>query len=583
MKQNDPGDDALTELFPHNIYEEITTSVTEHLNQDLDFKLEPNVKELCNSVGEENATAVILVDDISEVVEENASATILVDKISHQVREENASGSILVDDISEVVEENASATILVDDSSEVGEENASGSIFVDDISMQVGEKNVSPEILVDEINEQLGEKNSSTAILDDDISESKVNYRLRVRKRMENGLQDEEKCSKVKNKSKRRKLKATKLKRKIEKSKEKKSMNAESIVDYKAPKYKLNAISKSPACENQPETKTKSENIIKSKRMEVLKKLDKENLNVADSPVYQCMYCNSSVQRLKRHILTQHPDKVQEYNMISKQFKYCDKGLSSKSEMDIHVIEVHAGGDGDEHLVCDVCAAVLNTSAAFAVHQRAHLTEVQCTADGCMQVFRSKPKLREHLLIVHRQHFNYSKHTRQKDLLCTECGKVFSTTQGLNKHLYFSHSIGSVEIFRCKICGLSLGSLSSLKHHEQLHGPPTVPCPECGKLFHTHHYMYRHIKSNHVEDKYQKFKCAQCGKGFCSEIKLSNHINTHTGEKPYQCEWCERAYQNMSNLIAHAKKTHPELFQDHRKRKSRYIDKSSITTSEKES
>jgi len=88
------------------------------------------------------------------------------------------------------------------------------------------------------------------------------------------------------------------------------------------------------------------------------------------------------------------------------------------------------------------------------------------------------------------------------------------------------------------------------------HNPPTLPCPECGKLFNSKWYVLRHVKTVHTPDDQKKFQCDLCSKGFMTKASFEGHMNWHNNAKPFKCDWCPSSYQNQSNLMAHQKKHH---------------------------
>ena len=101
-------------------------------------------------------------------------------------------------------------------------------------------------------------------------------------------------------------------------------------------------------------------------------------------------------------------------------------------------------------------------------------------------------------------------------------------------------------------------------YFQKLHLDPTIPCPDCDKLFHNNNYLQRHRNSVHKLESSKKYFCDKCQKGFALKTSYDGHLNMHAGLKPYKCNYCHMCYQNKPNMHAHERKSHPEEYKgDH--------------------
>ena len=50
--------------------------------------------------------------------------------------------------------------------------------------------------------------------------------------------------------------------------------------------------------------------------------------------------------------------------------------------------------------------------------------------------------------------------------------------------------------------------------------------------------------------------CNVCGKRFPNKRRLEVHAIIHTDKKPYECDQCDRAFNQLANLMTHKKKMH---------------------------
>ena len=94
-----------------------------------------------------------------------------------------------------------------------------------------------------------------------------------------------------------------------------------------------------------------------------------------------------------------------------------------------------------------------------------------------------------------------------KSSTCTHCGKTFSKTNNLNRHLISVHKIflkGST-IFECPVAGCSFTTdnqshFNRHKHKSSLSNlkiPPKPKCKICGNMFYNDSSLYRHMKRRH--------------------------------------------------------------------------------------
>ncbi|XP_071780773.2 uncharacterized protein LOC139931226 [Centroberyx gerrardi] len=76
-------------------------------------------------------------------------------------------------------------------------------------------------------------------------------------------------------------------------------------------------------------------------------------------------------------------------------------------------------------------------------------------------------------------------------------------------------------------------------------------CPHCGKCFSLTKTLIRHVKI-HTEDK--PYRCQFCERNFCQKSDLVTHTRIHTGERPYQCQECQKSFAQKGNLVVHMRK-----------------------------
>ena len=111
-------------------------------------------------------------------------------------------------------------------------------------------------------------------------------------------------------------------------------------------------------------------------------------------------------------------------------------------------------------------------------------------------------------------------HVQTKDRRCTDCFKLFDTTEELDQHYTLEHR------YECEICGKSFARLGYLQAHIEIHNGVSM------------------------------FNCRQCNAGFDSEYSYKQHIKTHPNynkaKRVYPCQICGKTFYDSRKMIMHS-------------------------------
>ena len=137
---------------------------------------------------------------------------------------------------------------------------------------------------------------------------------------------------------------------------------------------------------------------------------------------------------------------------------------------------------------------------------------------------------------------------------CHLCGKQFSRSPNMRKHVKFIHNPENI-FLQCEKCEYKTPIRDSMmKHVMNVHSiAKLVPCHICGKKV-KQSTLRDHVKRKHEEQK--KVRCEVCGSEVLNSQALWQHMRKVHQERQHLCEQCSYTAASDYNLRLHVNKMH---------------------------
>lgn len=188
---------------------------------------------------------------------------------------------------------------------------------------------------------------------------------------------------------------------------------------------------------------------------------------------------------------------------------------------------------------CNICHYQTFTKHCLDTHQIVHADARPETCQECGKTFKSKDRLHRH------------SYCHMKRFICDICGKEFSHSAMLKKHVQHIHI--NERNFLCPICDFAAKSKEYLNRHMLRHDNSDenkIECTVCKKLLKTRNSFKIHMK-RHEDDR--KFQCSLCDKKYVVKSQLDIHFRIHTGFKPFACRFCGKQFRKADPFKNHVR------------------------------
>ena len=232
----------------------------------------------------------------------------------------------------------------------------------------------------------------------------------------------------------------------------------------------------------------------------------------------------------------------------------CDKKFHEQSDFENHMEKKHqCDVKSVQQFQCAICDKLFRLRTKMEKHMHLH-DSLTAICPLCGKASQSKREMYNH------QHYHKAKlekkvYWEQNQKEC--CGTNFSSYNKWLNHSFKVHDFGAMF---CDVCGKKLLGKAKLELHKTQHKEGNalteeIPCSKCDRKFDHKYKLKSHMVYSHKPNDEKKHKCTHCGKGFNFFGIFQDHLNVHSGLKPWLCEYCETAFNNKSNMLAHMRKS----------------------------
>nr|CAI5835588.1 unnamed protein product [Callosobruchus analis] len=284
----------------------------------------------------------------------------------------------------------------------------------------------------------------------------------------------------------------------------------------------------------------------------------------------KCTYKTVSINRLKEHMMINHPNRM--FKCI-----HCNKTFASKQALDGHIIRRHPGFIASVSRKIHECTKctykTVSTSHLkehiFAKHPDIAVNREISRCIYCHKTFVRKEALDDHVV---KRHPDFIASVSRKVHECTKCTFKTISSNNLKEHILAKHPdiAGHRVTSTCIYCNKTFVRKETLddhiehilaKHRDIPNNLITKRCVYCSKVFVGSESLDDHIVKRHphfIASVSRKIHgCTKCTYKTVSTKLFKEHITVNHPDQIVVCIHCTEPFKSITMLDEHIIKKHP--------------------------
>ncbi|XP_071855823.1 uncharacterized protein [Bombus fervidus] len=222
-------------------------------------------------------------------------------------------------------------------------------------------------------------------------------------------------------------------------------------------------------------------------------------------------------------------------------------------DWDTFEAEVNAGKLSDSNQYsCALCNLEFTTRAELMEHRNLHLKVKIYSCVICRSMFSSAGALEIHM----KDHGIEDPNERNANISCVEYGAVQEDSQDSNSVNVSAISDPSDKKNVCDMCGKIFSNSANLKRHiRNIHNVirGNIICAHCRRTFKSKESHDRHLATDHPKIAKSIHQCSKCRKTFFFRANLNLHFETAHAQElgGHGCDICGKVFMEESSLKIH--------------------------------
>ncbi|XP_077991219.1 uncharacterized protein LOC144445507 [Glandiceps talaboti] len=265
--------------------------------------------------------------------------------------------------------------------------------------------------------------------------------------------------------------------------------------------------------------------------------------------VFRCKHCFEKFpwkHSLEQHIMLQHPDVLDSQENNSNDALYPNNAVPADGCYGDSEVELD-GREKEKVYFCGICGRGFSERYRQMRHEKIHTREKPFKCSQCEKVYSRKDNLDRHFFVQH--------------LIRDRESKLVVQTEGGDREEENAAATETTSPEADPKDGNTVTDVNDSPKQNEGSSAQTltdIPYDNKNETTYAGEQNYVNILTGFMAPKPTKqHVCLVCGKEFTNKYRLVRHEVIHTGERPYKCEICNRKFTRKDHMERHKSRQHP--------------------------